>query len=287
MSGFHLAGIVPVAGPPLDFNMPWHDCLMPIGKDYLAAERAVLECAYAGCETIWVICNDDMQPLIRHRLGEYVNDPVWTHRHFERDKKAHQKRIPIHYAPIHPRDRKKRDCLGWSIIHGAWISNKISSGLSTWLKPDMFYVAFPYGVYDHWTPREYRKEISTNRQFFFEHNGKTIIDGEYLGFTFSWEDYKIIASEVREKSTGIYLNEDRKERLPMNERFSYRFFKLEQIFDTLSLKNSTVKKISCYHNIDSWENYCIYIADRGMNTREIPKSVLTYKEWNEMGFDTI
>ena len=35
MSGFHLAGIVPVAGQPLDFNMPWHDCLMPIAQSGL------------------------------------------------------------------------------------------------------------------------------------------------------------------------------------------------------------------------------------------------------------
>ena len=78
MSGFHLAGIVPVAGQSLDFKMPWHDSLMPVAQDYLAVERAVVECAYAGCETIWVICHDNMQPLIRHRLGDYIQDPVWA-----------------------------------------------------------------------------------------------------------------------------------------------------------------------------------------------------------------
>ena len=80
LHSFHLAGIVPVAGQKLDFNFPWHDCLQPIGKNYLAVERAVLECAYAGCETIWIVCHDDMQPLIKHRLGEYVLDPVFLQR---------------------------------------------------------------------------------------------------------------------------------------------------------------------------------------------------------------
>ena len=28
----------------------------------------------AGCRTIWIVCNDDMQPLIRYRLGDYVYD---------------------------------------------------------------------------------------------------------------------------------------------------------------------------------------------------------------------
>ena len=80
MSSFHLAGIVPVAGQPLDFKMDWHDSLMPIAPDYLAVERAVFECAWAGCETIWIVANDDMTPLIRHRLGEWVQDPVWIGR---------------------------------------------------------------------------------------------------------------------------------------------------------------------------------------------------------------
>ena len=73
-SSFHLAGIVPVAGQRLDFNLPWHDSCVPIASDYLAVERAVVECAYAGCETIWIVCHDDMQPLIRNRIGEIIED---------------------------------------------------------------------------------------------------------------------------------------------------------------------------------------------------------------------
>ena len=42
-AAFHLAGIVPVAGQSLDFDMPWHDSMMPIARDYLAEERPVLE----------------------------------------------------------------------------------------------------------------------------------------------------------------------------------------------------------------------------------------------------
>ena len=49
INSFHLAGIVPVAGQKLDFNFPWHDCMQPIGRNYLAIERAILECVCAGC----------------------------------------------------------------------------------------------------------------------------------------------------------------------------------------------------------------------------------------------
>ena len=80
-NGFHLSGIIPVSGNKEgDLKFPWHDSLMPLGNDYLAVERSVVECAYAGCETIWIVCNDDIQPLIRYRLGDYVKDPVWFNR---------------------------------------------------------------------------------------------------------------------------------------------------------------------------------------------------------------
>lgn len=41
----HLAGIVPVVTKPMDFQLDWHDCLMPIAPNFYAIERAVLECA--------------------------------------------------------------------------------------------------------------------------------------------------------------------------------------------------------------------------------------------------
>ena len=44
-----------------DFNQLLPDCLMPIAPDYTLIEAAVVECAWAGCDTIWVICNDDLQ----------------------------------------------------------------------------------------------------------------------------------------------------------------------------------------------------------------------------------
>jgi len=284
--GFHLAGIIPVAGPKLNFNMPWHDCMMPIAKDYLAIERAVLECAYAGCETIWIICDDDMQPLLRYRLGEYVNDPVWVYRHFDREKGEKKKFIPIQYVPIHPRDKNKRDCYGWSILYGAKTADKISRAISTWLRPDRFYVSFPYGVYPHWIPREHRKSFSTrqNKKFLFRYDGKTIIDGEYLGFTFDRDDLEQFIDEVREKSTGLFKDESR-ERLPLNERYSYRFFTLGQVFDTMNMENVNYIDLEKYHRIDEWDLYCDYISSEGKVQYPIPRSLLKANQINPVGVD--
>ena len=76
----HLAGIVPVVTKSMNFQLDWHDCLMPIAPNFYAIERAVLECAYAGCNTIWIVANDDTTPLVRHRIGDFIQDPIWLKR---------------------------------------------------------------------------------------------------------------------------------------------------------------------------------------------------------------
>ena len=52
-ANFHLAGIIPIAGQSLNFGMPFPDCMLPIARDYTLIESAVVECAFAGCDTIW------------------------------------------------------------------------------------------------------------------------------------------------------------------------------------------------------------------------------------------
>ena len=72
-ANFHLAGIVPVAGGRVDLKFPFPDVMLPIANDYTLLDAAIVECAYAGCDTIWIICNDDTAPLLRHRIGDRLN----------------------------------------------------------------------------------------------------------------------------------------------------------------------------------------------------------------------
>ena len=76
----HLAGVIPVSGIASDINSPVGPALLPISLNYLAIERAVTECAYAGCDTIWIVCDDDTTPLIRYALGDLVYDPIYVNR---------------------------------------------------------------------------------------------------------------------------------------------------------------------------------------------------------------
>lgn len=287
---FHLAGIVPVAGQPLDFECPWHDSMMPVAPNYLAVERAVVECAYAGCETIWVVCNDDMQPLIRYRLGDVIYDPVLMARKYSPSPADERKPITIYYIPIHPKDRDRRDCLAWSILHGALSAYHISKSISKWTIPDRYYAAFPYGVYEPSILREYRKDISSRRDFFLSHQDKTVRDGEYLGFTFDEGGYFRYRDTVRQEGTGIRVPGQvgiPTESLPLEERWSARFFSLDKVFKSARLDGAKKVDLPWYQKIDSWEKYCGYAGSQWSRSLSRPdKCILSYREWNPIGVDS-
>ena len=258
-TSFHLAGIVPVAGQELDFNFPWHDCMQPISKNYLAIERAVWECACAGSETIWIVCHDDMQPLIRYRLGDFVQDPLKHNLTRKVAPKEHERVIPIYYVPIHPKDRDKRDCLSWSILYGALTSYWLSKTISKWVIPDRYYVSFPHGIYDPELVLPYRSKISSKKDFHISFAEKTVKNNEYLGFTFDAEDFKEARRILRKEGTGEFTDYDSPTRLPIEERWSARFFKLDKIFKYVKMGDTSLE-LPWYYNIGSWEGLKIYLG---------------------------
>ena len=278
INSFHLAGIVPVAGQPLEFEFPWHDSLMPIGLNYLALERAVVECAMAGCETIWVVCHNDMQPLIRHTLGEWVFDPASLNRGpFPSEQ---ERKVPIFYVPIHPRDRDRRDCLGWSVLYGAVTAYHLSKQLSKWVIPDRFYVAFPYGVYPVEILREHRKKISSRRPFCLTYNNESVIKGHYLGFTFDAEDFKASRDVVKKQGTKMMGENGR--RLPLQEQYSARHFPLDKVFECVIIDKQNQVEVPWYHNIDSWVGYKQYLNSQESEQMIRPER-LKYHECNPIG----
>lgn len=260
---FHLAGIVPVAGQKLDFNQVLPDCLLPIAPDYTLIEAAVVECAYAGCDTIWVICNDDASPLIREKLGDFVEDPVYSYRRHDWNPSEKKKFIPIYYVPVHPKDRDKRDCLSWSVIYGSLVCFKIASDLSTWVVPNKYYVSFPYGYFPAWQLREHRGLISSDKNFYISHNGETIKDNLYTSFTFGKDDFLNFRRVIRTGS-GIhvpgkgYVDYKDRERLPVEDRWSARFFEVEKVFEPFDLDDANGIEIENYHSIGSWEEYMAF-----------------------------
>lgn len=292
---FHLAGIVPVSAQPLDFKMPWSDALMPINKDYLAVERAVYECAIAGCETIWVVCHKETTPLIRYRLGDFILDPTLnfkTLNQFVKKPDQHLKRVPIYYLPIHPKDRGVRDGLTWSIIYGYKKAYHVSRLFSRWCTPSKYYVSFPFGVYSPSNVRAVRKDISSNKSIFLRSpEGKTAKDGEYLGFSFdTWEYSKyrksFLDAENRRWKNGKWENgKFIGEELPMEDRFNGSSITLETFLENADVNEENTHDISWYYNIDSWEKYCSFLGSEQHKYLRRPKFGFKYNEFNPIAFD--
>jgi len=288
-SYFHLAGIVPVAGRMLDFQMDWSDCLVPLAPNFTAIERSVMECAYAGCETVWIVANDDVAPLLRHRVGEFVQDPVCFGERQGRNSSLSQKRIPIFYVPLAIKDYGKRDCLAWSVVHGSLSAFRIGSNLSKWTAPDRYYVSFPYGAYDPEVVRAYRKIISSLVPFALSHEDKTVADGKYLGFTFGKQDFLEFRREIR-KGTGMFTAENLKDgkyptvKLPIEKRYSARYFDLAKVFKHVILDE--IREVPWYYTIDNWDGYCNFLGSPDRHKIERPPNyILNYREWNLLGVD--
>ena len=291
-ANFHLAGIVPIAGQDLDFEMPYPDCMLPVAPNYTMIEAAVVEAAFAGCDTIWVVCNDDIAPVVRHRVGDFIQDPLYFYNNIGPNPTGQRKRIPIFWVPIHPKDRDRRDCLSWSVIHGALAALKVSSKLSKWMIPDKYYVSFPYGIFDPRPLKKFRKQIKSKNNFYVSSDNKTVQDNYYCSFTFGKEEFIKYRRNIR-KGTGKYISNPENinsiptETLPLEERWSARFFELNQVFTDLNIENSEFYEASDFYNLADWSSYRDFMGTELAKSIKRPtKAFFTYREFNSIAKDT-
>ena len=247
--GRNLAAIIPLSGWQNSFDFPWPDYMHPLREGLLAIDRSVYECAHAGADSIWIVCNDDFAPLVRKRVGDYVMSPrFFEEKDFVKIKGYHEKWIPIYYTPVPQRDRDRRDSLGWSILHGALTAFRVSDKMSKWVLPTKYYVSFPYGIYNPDIVKKYRSAIRGRESFYLSHSGKTVRDNEYLGFTFNPEDWLKFKRNVKSQCSGGSQS------LPLHQRWSSKNFSLDRIFEVEQVKLEKVVEIGDYYSLLSWEN---------------------------------
>jgi len=264
----HLAGIIPLAHEPLGFSLDWHDSLMPIAPNYYAFERSVYECALAGCHTIWIVANDDVSPLLRHRTGDFVHDPVFLGRHGRFPSKD-RRPVPIFYVPMKEADRA---CFSWNIIHGILTANNISGDISKWLKPEKFYISFPYGVYSPEVLREHRQSIIKEDNFFLTHEGLSAKTGDYLGFTLNKEQLSSCIEKYEEYENRVLFDHSIKKHLSLDKMLS------GVIIDNVRVE------LERYCSIGSWNGYRKYMGSELSQTQKHPGHlVMSYREWNPIG----
>jgi hypothetical protein len=273
-----LAGIVPVANLKTDFNLPTPEVLTPVGPDFTAIQKSVFECAMAGCNTIWIVANDDLAPIVRNIVGEWTYDPVYFER-MSAFSSEQRREIPIYYVPIHPKDRDRRDSYGWSVLYGAYSAWKVADKISSWLTPQKYFVSFPMAIYDVYKIREYRKLINHNtNNFFLSYDGETVKNNKPIAFTFTGEDFKQCRRSVNKQTTREYLPPSGDhpyptQKLPLNQRWSARHFNLQAIFEKVSENRATKIEVEWYYDLSRWDEYCSFLGSDYFV--ETPKEELT------------
>lgn len=269
--GRHLAGIIPLSGKQNSFDFPWPDYLQPLREGFLAIERSVYECAFAGCDSIWIVCNDDVAPIIKSRIGDYVMNPKYFEvKDFVKRRDFHEKWTPVFYTPISQKDRDRRDSLGWSVLHGALTAFIMSDKISKWTVPSKYFVSFPQGIYDTSFISDHRTDIRGDKSFFVSHDGQTVHDNKYLAFTFFPEEWPKFKWNIKNQCTGGGRE------IPFEKRWSSRHFTLDKIFDISVVSKDKIVEIDEYYDLDSWESLKQYYASEMKIPRPTRKFMKPY-----------
>ena len=116
--------------------------------------------------------------------------------------------------------------------------------------------------------------------------GKTIQDNIYSSFTFGKEEFLEYRRNVR-KGTGYWKGEyGNMQALPIEERWSARFFEPKDVFKNLDLDSAIVFETDTFHNITSWEEYLSYMSsDYAREIVKPPSDMFSYKEFNSVAVD--
>ena len=275
----HLAGIIPVANLKTDLQTAFPEVLLPLAPDFTAIQKSVYECAMAGCQTIWIVANNDLAPIVRKTVGEWVYDPVYYNRTMTKFYREVRKEIPIYYVPIHPKDRDRRDCYGWSILYGAYSAWSVAYKISKWIRPEKYYVSFPLSTYGVDSLRSHRLSIANKEvNFFLSYEGKTVKDNLPIAFTFTGDDFIKCRRDLNQKTTREYLpplphQQYPSQKRPLAERWSARTFDLATVFELLNTTNSITLPVEKFYDLSQWNEYRSFLCQE--NDKLIKKP---YKE---------
>jgi hypothetical protein len=239
--------------------------MMPVDAGFTAIQKSVFECAIAGCSTIWIVANNDLAPIIRTRVGEWVYDPVYYYRKYVRNYSEARREIPIYYVPVHPKDMDRRDSYGWSALYGMYSAWWVGNRLSAWLTPEKYYISFPMVAYNIYSLRKVRKMIKDKKKnFFLTYEGQTVKDNVPLSFTMFATDYLNCRRDVNSKTTKTFINpppgELPSQKLPLEERWSARNFDFGEVFEKLDVSRGKQVNLDWFYDLSTWDGYRSFLG---------------------------
>ena len=233
----HVAGIIPVANTDTSIELLLPPSLLPLDNNFYAIQRSVLECAYAGCKTIWIICGDNEAPVLKKVCGDFVTDPrSVTDMKYKKYPSQNLKQIPIFYVPISYKN-SNRIGPGAAILDCITSAFVVSSKLSKWVEPHRYYISMPYGVYDPSVAYEMRRDIRSYESCILTYDDKSLFDNCYLGFSLSPRQFK--------HCNYLFKTSSVKENYTLDKTFGCDIMK----------ENMVTKSINIYHDITTWAGY--------------------------------
>ena len=269
-SKVHLSGIIPLANHKSDLDVGFPHNLLPVSNGFNAIQRSVFECAMAGCDTIWIVANDDMAPIVRNVVGDWVYDPVYFNRSFSTFPSEVRKEVPIYYVGIKPKDFDRRDSYGWSVLEGVHCAFMTSLKISKWMTPEKYFVSFPFGITDPHNIRQFRKKIRDRYDnFFYTFENNTVKDNLPLPFTLTGEDFKLCRRAINKKTTKAYLpplpnHKFPTQKLPLQERWSARHFNFSEVFENVNDRGAVTEEVEWFYDISTWEGYRSYLGSENV-----------------------
>ncbi len=282
MSKLTMPGIIPVAGMDTEFGMEWDASLVPVGPNYTALEASVYECLHAGCTSIWIVANDDVAPLLRHRLGETATDIDSIRRGtFVKFGQSKHLEVPIYYIPIHPKHRGKVDNYAWSAIYGANVAYWIHTKFSRWVQPDRYYISFPMGMMDPKEVLAHRSSLRKNVPFYFSYNGKTIKDGLPLSFVIDPAEWRR-AKHVITTNSSVWKAPDEgmpTEKLPPEERLISLGYGLDDVFG--DGPEGWSQQMKSFYDLTTWNGYVKFISSELGEKTKRPNTNTMYRGRNK------
>lgn len=258
--------------------MPWPDALQTIAPRFTMMQRAIYECACAGCKSIWVAVEPEYFDLYKYFVKDSLEDPynlLINKFQYGIIQKA-KVEIPIYFTPTMPKDLKAKKSEAWSIITAARSANKIFATIAELSKPLRFYVAFPSGIYKEDVMLNDRPLLCAKSPFHFSYQKKTFKDGLPLGFTFTQDELTEAIKYVRSNSTGLYRikeehlkNQDpnlpsseKLERIPKNERIDAKKLTVSEVFNHVDLSGERYYALDWFYHVTEYKDWHDFILSR-------------------------
>tara|TARA_Y100001963_G_C6767165_1_gene442945 strand:+ start:910 stop:1731 length:822 start_codon:yes stop_codon:yes gene_type:complete len=249
---FHLAGVIPVSGEMDTRDRFLHPTLRPIADNYFPIQHAVINCVNAGCDTIWIVCRQQMVNILKEILGESIMDT----------RSLNDKRVPIYYIYTRLLDIPRKDFDSWLILHGAVAAFKTAIGISKWFIPNKYYVSLPSGVYDISKLSGLRTTIKSKyNNFLLKSNEISALDGAPLAFSFGVEDF--VRARRRINKEGLTT--------------------LADAFQDLAEQNFNSIEIGESFDIGTWEGYkCYFRSPLSDKIFRPTKEVIHHFRWKRV-----